>query len=124
MFIFNKAKNMNYGNICYLKYYRKEWDKSYDALTTHHKWVKGLIMMWLILLVVNATTLDMAWIDFDFIVSINRPCWTSKSHDEKIATITKEDFPLPPRLSTWLWVTIKSFQHLHVLRKGHLYKYL
>jgi hypothetical protein len=77
-------------------------------------------MMGLILLVVNATTLDMAWVDFDFIVSIKRPYWTSKSHDEKIAAITIADFPLPPRFSAWLWATIESFQHLRMLKKGHL----
>jgi hypothetical protein len=33
----------------------------------------------------------MAWVELDFIVNLNRPCWTSNSHLDKIIGTIKGD---------------------------------
>lgn len=41
-------------------------------------------MIWLTLSKARAIISAMAWVELDFIVNLNRTCWTPNSHPDKI----------------------------------------
>ncbi len=110
------------------------------CIDTHHKWIKGLIMTRLTMLVVNATTSTMAWVDFNFIVIIKKtmlniqtPWWENCNNNKnrfspspKIVHMVNLTLNLTYSSSCTHWIFNQKTDHLWKWKRGlqNLYNFI